>query len=101
MEFNIHFPVSMRKYTRCSAIADKPPDGCVRRKLPPSEWLRFIGRIFLLLPTPLPCDAVNRPEPPGFIFGMGRMSGLQSVEGRMMIDLSRLGTIHQRDRQNS
>jgi len=46
------------------------------------KWLQFIGRIFRLLPTLLPCDAVKSPE----AIGKARTAGLQSGKGGMMID---------------
>jgi len=54
------------------------------------EWLRFIGLIFRLLPTPLPFDALNEAMSSSYQFhiwcGKTRMPRLQSGEGRLMID---------------
>jgi len=47
--------------------------------LPSGEWLQFTGRIFLLLPTPLPLDALNEggsPRSIGSISGVGELECL-------------------------
>jgi len=49
------------------------------QELPSGEWLRFIGQIFRLFPTPLAFDALHPLE-------KTRMAGLQSGEGCIMID---------------
>jgi len=72
------------------------------QELPSVELLQFIGRIFRLLPTPLPFDALSEG-------GALELSGAYLVQenkyGRVTMwwrshddGLSRLGTIHQRDR---
>jgi len=54
------------------------PDFATRNHLPEGSSWQHIGLIFRLLPTPFPSDALNE--------GKTRMAGLQSGEGRMMID---------------
>jgi len=41
------------------------------KELPSGESLRLTGRIFILLPNPLPSDTLN-----GFKFGMGKLEWL-------------------------
>jgi len=83
--------------TRSSAIADKPPDACACRssmlcckELPSSEWLQFIYLFFSTSTDPFPiwCPQWGDPfELSGSCrCGKTRMTGLQSGEGRMMID---------------
>jgi len=58
----------------------------VLAELPSGEWLQSIGRIFRLLPTPLPFDALPSSYWAHIWYGITTMAGLQSSEGRMMID---------------
>jgi len=51
--------------------------------LPSGEWLWFIGRIFRLLPTPIPLDAHNEGDS---VELSGSWLGYKLAEGRMMID---------------
>jgi len=61
-----------------------------RPTLPSGEWLLFIGLIFRFLPTPFPFDALNEADPldlsASYMYEETRMAGLQSGEGRPVID---------------
>jgi len=60
------------------------------QELPSGEGLRLIGRIFRLLPIPLPFDALDEGISSSYRvhiwYGKIRMAGLQSGEGSMMIN---------------
>jgi len=71
--------------TTRSSIADKPPNASCPLA---NDWI--IGRIFRLLPTSLPFDALNEGVPLSYQvhiwYRKTRMAGLRPGEGRMMID---------------
>jgi len=70
-----------------------------------SKWLWFFGRIFRVSPTALPFSALNDENTlelsRSYLVRETRMAGLQSGEGRMMIDSVVWAEIHQRDRQTN
>jgi len=67
------------------SLTNRPTLVCCQ-ELPSGEWLRFIGRVFRPLHTPLPFDALSERIPSSCRVRVTRMAGLQSVEGRMVID---------------
>jgi len=73
-----------------------------RHELPSGEWLWFIGQIFPTFTyfSPIwPSQWGRSPWAIGFIFGVGELEWLGYKCWRLHDDrLSRLGTIHQRDK---
>jgi len=87
---NIRYKKTLNKYRIVNKLTFLPPDAVRCQELHSSELLRFIGRIVRLLHIPLSFDASNEGDSlelsGSYLIGKNRMAGLQSGEGRTMID---------------